>query len=584
MKISEASALHQRGELERARILYEQILEMAPEHFDALHLSGVIAAQTKNPQKAADLIAKAIKINPSHPAAHCNLATALQELRQLDAAVGSYDRAIALKPDYAAAYSNRGNVLRDLQRFDAALLSYDRAIAIRPDFADAHFNRANLLNQLRQFDAALAGYDRAIATKANWAEAYFKRGNVLVELRRLDGALSSYDQAVALKADYAEALFNRGNVLKELHEFEAAVASYDRAIAITPGYAEAHVNRGFVLKELLRLDEALASYDRAVALKPDFAEAHFNKSTALLLTGQFEQGWREYQWRLGSGRGTNAGARDFVQPLWHGGAPIVDETLLIYSEQGLGDTLQFCRYARRVASLGARVILEVQESLAGLLGSLEGVSQVVPKGAPLPDFDRHCPLMSLPLAFGTRLKTIPGDSPYLSCDPAAIARWRRRLGADIRPRIGLAWSGNSAHVNDHRRSIALHDVLAQLPRDFQYVSLQTEVREADLEALEHHDGILHFADELRDFGETAALCECLDLVISVDTSAAHLSGALGKRTWLLLPVNPDWRWLLSRDDSPWYPSLRLYRQSGADDWQGVLERVAADLIRSFPRS
>jgi tetratricopeptide (TPR) repeat protein len=573
-KLQLANALHQRGQLESARLIYEEILKVQPKHFDALHLSGVIAAQAKNPKRAVELINRAIKSNPNHAASHCNRGTALQELKQFSAALASYDRAIALKADYALAFCNRGNVLKELGRFDEALASYDQALAIKPDFAEVHFHRGNVLKALQQLDASLHSYDRAIEIKADYAEAHCNRGNVLYQQGQFDAARAAYERAIALKADYPEAHFNLAHLLRQSGEPAAALASFDRAVAIRCDYAEAHFNRGVVLKELQRLDEALASYDRAITIKRDFAEAHLSRAIAHLLRGDLTRGWHEYEWRWKNPGGPDgATERRFPQPLWIGKGPIAARTILVHSEQGLGDTLQFCRYTKLLADLGARVVLEAQAPLVALLGRLEGVSKIVARGDPLPPFDCHCPLLSLPLAFRTTLETIPSRIPYLRSDADKTARWEARLGAKSRPRIGLVWSGNPRQSNDDNRSIRLAEWAPLLSADFEWVSLQKEVREVDRGFLRDSPAILDFAGDLNDFGDTASLCECLDLVISVDTSVAHLSAAMGKRTWVLLSFNADWRWLLQRDDSPWYPTARLFRQRAAGDWPDVLERV-----------
>jgi len=276
--------------------------------------------------------------------------------------------------------------------------------------------------------------------------------------------------------------------------------------------------------------------------------------------------------------------RNFTQPLWLGKESIAGKRLLIYSEQGLGDALQFSRFATAVAGLGASVILEVQAPLASLLESLEGVSRVIVDGSPRPECDYRCPLLSLPLALKTRIDTIPAATRYLRSDAAKVARWRTRLGDRSRPRIGLTWSGNPKQGNDRNRSILLADWVDHLPREFEYVCLQKDIRPADQEILAANPWISRLDGDLHTFSDTAALCECLDLVISVCTSVAHLSGALGRPTWVLLPFNPDWRWLLDRDDSPWYPTAKLYRQQAIGDWDGVFTRVAADLRKAFPAS
>lgn len=615
--LQEALALHKKGQLAEAQLIYDTVLSIEPRNFDALHLSGVIAAQSRNPALAVEFIGKAIAVNGRNAGARNNRGLALAELgrwhaaladydeavainagfaeahfnrgnvlcalQQPEAALASYDRAIAIKADYAEAHSNRGVVLSVLRQFAAALASYDRAIAIKPDHAEAHSSRGVVLGALGQWDAALASCERAIAIRADYAEAHSNRGLALGELGQWDSALASYDRAIAIKADHAEAYFNRANLLRDISRPQAALADYTQAIAIKPDYAEAYSNRGNLLRDLKQLAAALTNYDQAIAIKPDYAEAHANKSTALLLSGDFDNGWLEYEWRSKRADTASAAERGFPQPPWRGEDSISGKTILLHCEQGLGDTLQFCRYATLAAAMGARVILEVQEPLVSLLCGLEGVAQVVAKGSALPDFDRHCPLLSMPRALGTKLDTVPSSKRYLGSDARRVAQWSARLGERTCPRVGLAWSGNPNHAHDHERSVPLSDLTGHLPDGLQYVSLQREVRERDRRALQLSGNISNFADDL-DFDNTAALVECLDLVVSVDTSLAHLSAAMGKTTWILLPFVPDWRWLLDRDDSPWYPSVKLYRQDKRGDWNGPFERLGTDLIRTFKAS
>jgi hypothetical protein len=361
-----------------------------------------------------------------------------------------------------------------------------------------------------------------------------------------------------------------------------ALSSYARAIELDPRDAMPHYNRALLLQEESRWEEALESYDRAVAINPEFADAQYNRALALLFLGDFERGWRSYEWRWKNARRLVIGEqRRFAQPLWLGEESIAGKRLLLHSEAGLGDTLQFCRYAPLAAALGATVYIEVQPPLVRILSNLEGVQPPIAKGSPLPEFDYHCPMMSLPLAFKTTLDTIPSAPKYLHTDKAKVAHWRTLLGDRSRPRIGLAWSGNPNNTIDQRRSIRLTEWAAYLPSGCQYFSLQKDVREADRAALDSSPFIVSFGDGMLDFVSVAALCECMDLVISVDTSLAHLGGALGLRTWVLLPSTPDWRWLRDREDSPWYATVKLYRQKTAGDWNEVLSRVAADLHREF---
>jgi tetratricopeptide (TPR) repeat protein len=347
---------------------------------------------------------------------------------------------------------------------------------------------------------------------------------------------------------------------------------------LRPDDAGTLVNRGVTLHDLKRFDEALASYDRAIALRPDDADAHFFRSLSSLVTGDLERGWIEYEWR----RKTSAAritSREFSQPLWLGEDDIAGKTVLLHSEQGFGDTIQFCRYARLVAARGAQVVLEVEAPLQELLTGLAGTARVIAKGSPLPDFDFQCPLPSLPLAFKTKLETIPWSPSYLRAPERALLNWDIRLGTKRRPRIGLAWAGNPKHLRDRERSIGLCHLVPLLDLDATFVSLQKEVRAADAEVLEKNANIVHFGEALQDFSDTAALISHLDLVISVDTSIAHLAGALGKPVWVLLTHVPDWRWLLDRDDSPWYPAVRLFRQSDTSEWDSVIASVRDALLK-----
>jgi tetratricopeptide (TPR) repeat protein len=446
---------------------------------------------------------------------------------------------------------------------------------------DAIYAQAVACVSAQNLERALELFDQAIALDPARAEPYYKRANVLKDMGRHGAAIAGYDQAIARRPDYAHAYCNRGVVEQALGRVEAALSSYGRAIALDPTDFMAPYNRALLMQDCSRWEEALADYDRAIALNPQFADALYNRAMAQLFLGDFEAGWRGYEWRWVNARRLGIGeARRFTQPRWLG-EDLSGRLLLLYSEAGLGDTLQFCRFVPLCARLGATVILEAQAPLAGLLERLEGVSQVVTPGSTLSTFDYQSPLLSLPLAFRTTLDTIPAPASYLRADEARMAQWRTRLGPRSKPRIGLVWSGNPRNAIDARRSIALADWIGHLPVEFEYYRLQTQVREPDRAVLDSSSLIISFDDALLDFENTAALCACLDLVITVDTSLAHLAGALGQRTWVLLAHTPDFRWLRDRPDSPWYPSLKLYRQAAAGDWIGVFERIAADLRREF---
>jgi len=573
-------AAYQRGELAEAERLCQAVLDAKSDYFDALHLLGVITARTGRPNEAVALLSRAVLSNPKDAVAHNHLGNVLRVLKRPAEALRSYERALALKPDHAEAYNNRGNALRDLKRHEEALRSYERALALKPDLAEAHYNRGVALSDLKRHAEALADYDRAIELRPHYPEAYNNRGNALGDLKRHADALQSYERALVLKPDYAEGYSNRGNALRDLQRPAEALRSYERALALKPDYAEAYNNRGNALGDLKRPEEALRSYEQAIALEPDYASAHWNLALCRLLLGDFALGWQGYEWRLKQDQHTGQG-RDFVQPLWLGAQALKDKTILLHSEQGLGDTLQFCRYATEVAALGANVLLEVQPSLAQLLADLEGVTQVLQKDSPLPAFDYHCPLMSLPLVFKTDLHSIPSRIPYIRSDAARVAAWREKLGAKTKPRVALVWRGSATHENDRNRSIALTEILPLICDWAEWVSLQKGVGEFDAALLASRADVRHVGDALENFADTAALLEMMDVVVTVDTSVAHLAGAMGKAVWILLPFNPDWRWLLAREDSVWYPTARLFRQPAIGDWKTPIRCLREELEMRF---
>ncbi len=526
------------------------------------------------------MLSKAVAVNPSIADAHYNRGVALGELKRTVEALESYERAIALRADYADAYFNRGVALAELDRPTEAVESYDRAIALKPDYAEAYNNRGIAFSRLQRYVEALASYEGAIAHQPDYARAYNNRGVALRELDRSAQALESYDRAIALRPDYAEAYNNRGIALAELDRPEEALESCERAVALRPGYAEAFYNRGNALRDLNRIKEAVDSYERAIALAPDYASAHWNLADCRLLLGDFALGWQEYEWRWKLAQNDN-GLREFEQSLWLGAQTLKGRTILLHSELGVGDTFHFCRYAKEVAALGANVVLEVQPSLLTLLADLEGVAQVVPRGAPLPAFDYHCPLMTMPLAFKTDLATIPANIPYVRSDPARVAAWREKLGDKRKPRVGLVWSGSMLLKND-KRSMALAEMLPLVADWAEWVCLQKEVGESETGLLASRPDVRFVGGELQDFADTAALLDLMDIVVSVDTGVAHLAGAMGKPVWILLPFIPiDWRWMLDREDSVWYPTARLFRQSANRDWASVIGRVNEELARHF---
>lgn len=543
---AQGQAYQAKGVADMALNCYLQVMQAAPGHGPAFFQSGVIACQQGHFEVAADLLSAAADISPDAPEVHYQLGVVFQHLRQ----------------------------------FDKALQCYDRTLALRPDFGDAHENRGTILSALRKFEEALKSYDSALVAKGQSAQLLSNRAVALRELRQLDAALACCDEAIERDARDVEAHLNCGNVLRDLQRLDEAWERYQHAIALDPDCVEAYVNRGLLLAQRRRFDEALTSYRHATRLNPASAEAHWNQALLYLLRGQFAEGWAQYEWRWkNDSLGLSRQQRNFSQPLWLGKESLEGKTILLHAEQGLGDTLQFARYAEEVVARGAKVILEVPPPLRDLMATLQGPDQVIGRGEPLPAFDYHCPLMSLPLACGTRLQTIPARVPYLKADPERMAALDARLPAKTKPRIGLVWQGNKSHVNDANRSMRLAALAPLISERYQFVSLQKEIHEEDQAALADLPDLILLGDALDDFADTAAACALMDLVITVDTSVAHLAGALARPLWVLLPHYPEWRWLLEREDSPWYPTAKLYRQSRAADWSSVIQRVGADLAR-----
>ncbi len=422
---------------------------------------------------------------------------------------------------------------------------------------------------------AVASYEHAIALRPS-AASYTNRGNVLRQLQRIEEALDSYDHAIALNPHYAEIHNNRGSALQELGRFDEAAASYRHAIALNPQYAEAYSNLGVALTKLRRFDEALAMLDRAIALKSDYAEPVWNRGLTRLLLGDYAAGWPDYEAR--KSKKAPVGDRRFTKPLWLGDADICGKTLLVHWEQGFGDTIQFSRYLKLLADTGAKVLFAPQRPLRTLMETLEARVQIVDVDEPLPAFDFHCPLISLPLAFGTEVRTIPRAPGYLHVDSSKLSAWRRVLGDRTKPLIGVAWSGRIEP--DRSRSIDFGRFATLLDDRYQFVSLQKDVSEQDRPQLAAAR-MVHLGDVLDDFADTAAVCSLMDLVISVDTAVAHLAGALAIPVWVLLPHVPDWRWMLDRSDTPWYPTMSLIRQRQHGDWAAPLQQVRVDLGSHF---
>ena len=568
----QAVTLHQSGRLAEAEPLYRRIIASDPGNFAPRHMLGLAYAQQQRFAEAVEWIGSALALNPDAVMALVHHGGALAALGRHAEALASFDRALAAAPGnallQAEALTNRGAALRKLGRADEALASYDNALGIAPNNTEAWNNRGNVLASLERFEEALASFDQALAVASGNPETLNNRGNALQGLERYDDALVHHDQALAMWPDYADAWNNRGNALQSLARLEESLSSFDRALAIDPGNAETWNNRGNILVELARFDEAVDCYDRATARNPDYAEAHASKACVLLLRGQFDEGWRLWEWRKKLKK--PLGHLATPAPLWLGDQDIRGKRLFIHAEQGLGDTIQFCRYLPLLKQRGAEVIFAPQKPLGRLMQGL-GVS--ISDGAPA-SFDFHIPLLSLPLAFGTRLETIPAAIPYLWAEPERVMHWKARLGSGGY-KVGISWQGKSKGAQ-MRRSAPLQAFAGLAALDgVRLISLQKGADEIPGFALESMRADFDAGPDA--FLDTAAVMQSLDLVITVDTSIAHLAGALGVPAWVALRHVPDWRWLLGRDDTPWYPSLRLFRQASPGDWESVFAAMQQEL-------
>jgi len=632
---------HRAGALSQAEPIYRQILSLDPQHVVALHLLGVIAHQRGDNDRAIDCITRALRLKPDYVEAHANLGVVLRELGKRDEAAASYREALRHKPDYADALNNLGIVLRDqgkleeavacyrqalrlqpddpevrnnlgialeeLGKPEEAVACYRQALRLRPEYVEAHSNLGGALTRQGKLDEALVCLRRAISLKADCAEAHNNLGVALIEQGKWDEAEASLRHALRLQPHYAEAHTNLANVLREqgkpdeavAHSREAlhlephyaeahnslgaalvdqakvaeAAACYRQALALKPDYADAHHNLANALREQGRPDEAIAGYRQALRCRPDHVEAHLNLGMTLLLLGRFEEGWPEYEWRR---RCREFPPSPFPQPWWDG-SDLSGKTILLSAEQGLGDTLQFIRYVPLVKQRGARVIVGCPPPLLRLLETSAGIDHLAGSRAGLPPFDVQASLLSLPGIFGTSLATIPAAVPYLRADAASAERWRQELSPVRGFKVAIAWHGNPTNKDRQRAApLAQFAPLARL-EGVRLLSLQKGDGAEQLPALAGRLAILDLASCIDDFRDTAAVLANVDLVITVDTALAHLAGALGVPVWVALRWAADWRWLRHREDSPWYSTMRLFRQPEPGNWEAVFERMAAEL-------
>jgi len=611
----------QQNNYDQAEKLLQEVLGAQPTHPDALRFMGILYAMKRNWPAALVLIDQALELNPDNAFAHSNKGNILQELGRIEDAIESYDRAITLAPDNVEVYNNKGNALQALNQFADSLEWYDRAIALAPQYAMAYNNKGNALQELKHFNEAMDCYNKALALGNGADSAFTGIGVVLQQLKRYEEALSFFDKAIALNPQYVEAWTNKGIALKSLKRFEDGLICFDKALALRENNADAWANKGAVLNEITRYEEALAcfdkalkinsqhaltwynkginfadqklfnkslhAYEQAIILRADNADAKWNKALIDLTIGNFKNGWSLYESRWFSKNPPSRRHQDI--PELKNLESCAGKTLLVWSEQGLGDTLQFSRYINELMKLGIKLIFEVQPPLKKLMTkqfSCPVISFDEPFNATI---DYQVPLLSLPLLFGTDLESIPSTKSYLKCDEEKSREWKARLASSLGLRVGLVWSGGfradqpDAWPINERRNIPLSKI-AKLHevQGIYFFSLQKgDPAESELrnEKAKYWpaDNLLNYVDELKDFSDTAALIDHLDLIISVDTSTAHLAAAMGKKVWLLNRYDSCWRWMVDEEQSPWYPSLKIYNQRHPGDWDEVIERVVKDL-------
>lgn len=606
------AALLQQGLLRESADAYEDVLREQPEDPEAIQGLGCVAAHAGAYERAIELFDRCLALTGGNAAVLYQRAAALLFLGRFERAIPDFDRFLELVPNHPMAHELRGRARAaagqesgaraDFERVSRlapvaatavadrakalvalacdglAVEECDAAIRLQPTLAAAHATRAAALFHLARFDDALAAGQRAVSLDPESTDGNFACGAVLVELGRAAEALRYFDGVLARNPHAAVVHDARVGALLDLLRPEDALQSADRALEIDPGYAEAHSNRGLVLSELGRIREALASYDRAIALAPQFAPARRNKALACLLLGDFEAGWPLYEARERVGQPQPVSP--LLAPRWSGREELRGRTIYIQPEQGLGDTVQFCRYARVLEAHGASVVLGVPSQLVALVRTLSSTVAVLPHTEAPVRCDFYVPLLSLPLAFQTTVATVPGGVPYLSAEEPRVAAWRARLGAHGF-RVGISWQGRSGR-GDRGRSFPVHlfHQLAQVP-GVRLISLQKNEGEAQLDRLPEGLAIerpgVDFDAGPDAFLDTAAVMNCLDLVISSDTATLHLAGALGRPAWAVLRNIPDWRWMLDRNDSPWYPTMRLFRQPERGDWQSVFLAMAGAL-------
>jgi tetratricopeptide (TPR) repeat protein len=584
--LMEAMTLHRSGNFERAESSYRAVLSHDPRDYRALTLLGTLCIQRDRHAFGIKLLHRSLSINPRQPNAYNTRGNSLRVTGRFDDALASYDAALALDQGFAEAWYNRAVTLLELAQPAEALASYNKAITLNPQYARAYNNRGNIFKDWHLYEKALLDYDKALALGLEDAFVYENRADVLAGMKRYDEALASCAKASELNPADAAVIARSALILAMMKRYDDALASSERAIALDPRCAEAGLAESWVLWQLNRFGDAIAAIDRALARNPDDCHAlRRNKGWMKILLGDWEEGWKLYDSWLSS----SIGLRDCKK--WSGDDTLTGKTVLLESDQGFGDAIQFCRYVPMVEALGAKVIIQVPAALYHLIATVSATARVILRSDPPQTFDYYCPLSSLPFAFRTTVTTVPAQTPYLGVDPSKRKQWRDRLAPRTRPRVGLVWScggrgrvaqrskgGRWKEVLDSQRNIPFSVFQGFVTPGYDYYVLQKDISPEDRNALSGRPDITAYDNTLDSFADTAALASEMDIIISVDTATAHLAGALAKPVWILFPhSHGNLLALLGREHSPWYPTARIFRQTQPDDWESVICRVKTEL-------
>ncbi len=553
---------------------FENILKRDSQNIMALSFMASSYAKTNKPTEALAFLDKVLSINAADPVIFNNRAITLNDLGMVEDSVGSFKQAIKHNPNYVDAYKNLTVLLNKLNRHQEAVGVLCQGVRLNPDSEVLYLSLAKSYKALLDYKNAVKCFDSAIALNPTNPKNYCDKGAVLFDLSDYQEALSCYNKAIECNPSYASAYNNKGIVLTRLGDFLAALSSYEKAIDCNKHFAEAFNNFAVCLKSLKFFQMALVVIERAIELKPNYHDALWNKSLIQIHLGNYRNGWKLYEERLLK-PSTNKNYKNYAKPAWRGNFDITGKRLLICYEQGYGDVIQFCRYIPLLHQYGAEIIFSVPGPLKTILSSLDKSITLIDQESALPDFDAHCPLMSLPYVFGTTLETVPKVVPYLSSNKRKVNQWVKRLGERKNIRVGLVWSSLSKIGKD--KSIEVRTLSSLLDLPYEFHSLQVDYYKEEVDYLNNQTNIIQHQELIKDFSDTAALIECMDFVISVDTSVAHLSGALGKLTYLLLPYQGDYRWLKDRVDTPWYPTMSIYQQEQRNNWSEVIDRLTNHL-------